>query len=213
MSDQPTPVSPTESSIATLTFPSQARKSTIFPLTRNASVFNQILGISLYTLFMAFNFAANQFLSYLSYSQKKTDPIYDGTYWVCVLALLIWLFAFIFPASTVLCGALFGSWRGTLISLLSIGGGLFIVHLLNSHFSHLEDYLNFSNQNLQSYLIAGPFAALVVGLIYDFRRDVNWAKSMLTMLLGMMIALFEFAILSTFNFNVFSLGSSVVRFI
>lgn len=193
MSDHPTPASP---SIATPTLPSQA-KPPCFPLTRQAKVRQQIFGMVLSVLLLALSIAANGLLSYLNVSYVNGS--YESSYGIttCAVFPLLWFFfLLILAASSVLCGVLFGSWRGALVSLCAIGGGVLLVHLLNSHFSRLENYLNYSNSNLQWDLIPGPLAALVVGMMYDVRHEEHWGKSMLILSLGMTIALVGFGLLS-----------------
>lgn len=175
MSDQPTPASPTGGSIATPTLPPQER-TLCFPLTRRATVRQQMAGMALYALLMALSIAAINLVAYL-----RGGPV--------VLLLPF----FLLGASSALCGTLFGSWRGTLVSVCSFGGGLLLIHLLNTPFPHLEDSLDYSSSLIEAYLIPGPLAALVVGAIYDRRHDENWLKSILTMLLGMTIALVGFS--------------------
>lgn len=160
-----------------------------FPLTRGASISRQILGISLYSLFMALNISGGQLLGYLSDSHN--NPTYASD-WMALL-LVFWMFIYIIPASTVLCGMLFGSWRGMFASGLSIGGGFVLTSLLNSVFPGLQTYLNERDLNLPLYLIPGTFTTLIIGLIYDFRQYENWGKSILTMLLGMTITFFGVA--------------------
>lgn len=198
MSDQSTPVFPGENTVAGPTPPSQSGRLLFFPLTRKASIRPQILGLFLYSLFMALNISANQILAYLNVSYVNGFYVKNPTHaidWGFPLA--VWLLMLTVPASTVLCGALFGSWRGALTSFFSIGGGLLLTHGFNHIFSGLQDYLNASYIDFQPFLIPGILAALVVGLIYDFRHDENWGKSILTLLLGSTIVYFGFALLLT----------------
>jgi hypothetical protein len=136
---------------------------------------------------MALNIAANQLLAYLDgYPNHAT---------IWVLSLGVWFLVLIIPASTMLCGALFGSWRGLLASVLSIGGGLLLILGFNNFFSGFQGYLSTFYMPLQPWLIPGLLAALAVGVIYDFfRHDEKWGKSFLPLLLGSVVVYVGFII-------------------
>ncbi len=159
-------------------------RSIAFPLTREAPALRQILGMLLYSLFMALNITGCQLFAYLSLKNPN-----DTFFWVLVLVVDTWLFVLILPASTTLCGALFGSWRGTLVSFLAISGGLLLTRLLNSPFSGLQQYVNSANLDLLPYMIPGLLATLLVGFLYDRRTRVNGAASVFPMMLGVTITL------------------------
>ena len=91
MPDQPTPISPTASSIATSTFPSQARTPS-FPLTRKAKARQQILGMVLYALFLALCIATITLLTYFNVSYVNGS--YETSYPSGVITgVLFWLYS------------------------------------------------------------------------------------------------------------------------
>jgi len=100
------------------------------------------------------------------------------------LLLGFYLLGLVLPASSLLCGILFGSWSGTIVSCCSIGGGLFLAVLL-----HL---IPFGALDTLLFSIPTFLATFFVGLIYDLRRYRRWWKSLLTILAGVFIGIFCF---------------------
>ena len=161
----------------------KAKAPLYFPLTRQAPIQIQFFGMLFYSLFMALSIM--EIILYLVNAARpgsSTVANPNGTtnglsiLLICVLVLLV------APVCSLLCGVLFGSWRGLLVSLFSVGGGLLIAHLSNKQF--------WINPTVQSFLplLGLPIAAFIVGLIYGLRKYAAWWKSMLTMMLGSAIA-------------------------
>lgn len=152
------------------------------PLTRGMAVRKQIIWMVLYSLFMILNIVGSLF--YIG-----TSPMpyfYQGvtTNLVVYLLLGFYLLGLVLPASSLLCGILFGSWRGTIVSCCSIGGGLFFAALLHLIPLGALDILLFS--------IPAFLATFVVGLLYDLRRYRQWWKSLLIILAGAFVSTFCF---------------------
>lgn len=159
--------------------PASPKKPIYFPLTRGVSVLVQIFDMLVYSLLAAI--CVMLIPLYLLKSYENNFSVYanpDGSVNGLAILLTIVLALLIVPACSLLCGAFFGSWRGLLVSLLSIGGGLLL--------GHLSDDRLWNPTAFQTYLGLAPLpiAALVVGLFYDRRKYAAWWKSMLTMLLG-----------------------------
>jgi hypothetical protein len=142
--------------------------------------------MALYSLFMALSFAGCFLLIDLA-GQHPTLAWTD----VLTIGLYLWLALFIVPASTVLCGVVFGSWRGALVAAVSTGGGLLLTQFLTSVISDLQVFSpDYALDRLPPYLLlSGPLAALVVGLLYDVRHDEHAGKSLAILALGMAIEL------------------------
>lgn len=148
-----------------------------FPLLRQAPVRTQCWGMLCYSLLMAFSIMILG-LSILNDPNAGSFITEDGSVNGQALLLTAVLIFLLMPGCSLLCGALFGSWRGMLVSLLSIGSGILMTHLSNN--------LLWNTQPIPSLLplLGLPIAALVVGLIYERRRYAAWWKSLLTMMLG-----------------------------
>lgn len=148
-----------------------------FPLIRQLSVRSQCWGILCYSLLMAFSIMILG-LAILNDPNAGSFVTMDGSVNGQALLLATALIFLLIPSCSLLCGALFGSWRGMLASLLSIGGGILMTHLSNNQL--------WNTQPIPSLLplLGLPVAALVVGLIYERRIYAAWWKSMLTMILG-----------------------------
>lgn len=145
-----------------------------FPLTRQAPNQMQVLGMLLYGLLSALSIAA--FSLFIINHPSVTNFVQaDGTMNSQAFLLAASAVCLLIPACSLLCGALFGSRRGILVSLLAVGGGLLITHILN--------YLPWSNQSFLS-LLGLPIAAFIVGLMYERRTSASWWKSLFTMMLG-----------------------------
>lgn len=177
-----------------------------FPLTRKAPVHMQIFGMLFYSLLMAISIMG--ILLYLASSYHPGLTIFvnpSGEINGLAILLVVVLVVLVAPACTLLSGALFGSWRGLLVSLASIGGGFFITHLSNNQFEtvpKIEGVLT---------LLGLPIAALIVGLIYDARKYAAWWKSMFTMMLGASIIsiwFFAFVFAMGVNSDTFAAGAN-----
>lgn len=181
--------------------PASPKKPIYFPLTRKASALVQTFDILVYSLLTAICIMLIPL--YLEKSYETNFSVYmnpDGTANGLAILFTIVLVLLIVPACSLLCGAFFGSWRGLLVSLLSIGGGLVLAHLSDDRLWNLAAF--------QTYLplIPLPLAALVVGLFYDRRKYAAWWKSMLTMLLGSaIIVIWLYVLLFVFVANNVSL--------
>lgn len=168
------------------------KKPIRFPLTRKASALLQIFGMLLYGLVMIIcimGCAATLLREYVNnasvyfYTNGNVNGL--SVLITCVLILVI------APACSIFCGTLFGSWRGLLVSIFAISGGLFVSHLTDARIIG-------ASTDTQTYLIYAslPLAALIVGLIYDNRVYATWWKSMLTMFLGVAIPTIAYAVLT-----------------
>lgn len=181
MSDQPEqthiyatpPITQFENISSQPALPPKIQISIPLPLTRGLPAQKQIIWMLLYSLFMILNIVGSIFC-------MNAVSAAGG-----FLALLIYLpvcFYFaglVVPASSLLSGALFGSWRGTIVAGLSISSGLLLTALLR--------IIPFEGSGafymLQALIPLLP-ATFIVGLIYDFRKYRHSGKSLLTMLLG-----------------------------
>lgn len=171
--------------------PAPSKKPIYFPITRGASALVQVFDILVYSLLTAICIMLIPL--YLQKSSDESFSLYtnpDGSVNGLAILLTIVLVLLVVPACSLLCGALFGSWRGLLVSLLSIGGGILLGKLSDNRLWNLTAY--------QTYLVLAPLpiTALIVGLFYDRRKYAAWWKSMLTMLLGSaIIAIWLYVIL------------------
>ncbi len=161
----------------------KAKAPLYFPLMRQVPTPRQFFDMFLYSVFMAFSIMG--VLLYLLNAYNSRSSVFvtsDGSSNGLSILLTFVLVLLVIPACSLLCGALFGSWRGLLVSLVSIGGGLFITHLINSQFGSGRGFAS------ALPLLGLPIAALVVGLIYERRTYAAWWKSMFTLMLGAAIA-------------------------
>ena len=161
------------------------KKPIYFPLTRNAPPLLQIFGMLLYSLVTALcimGCVLTMLKIYLTNASLYLTP--NGGVNGLSILLTIVLILFIVPACSAFSGALFGSWRGLLVSLFAVAGGVVVAHLTDDRFGNPDAY--------QGYLALAslPISALITGLIYDRRKYAAWWKSMFTMLLGMAIPVF-----------------------
>lgn len=159
---------------------SQAHAPLYFPVLRKAPAYIQFCGMFTYSLFMAICLMVVS-LPLISTQKQSLSPFVNadsGGPNIPNFLLAAVLFFLILPACSLLSGALFGSWRGLLVSISSVGGGIFITHLSNNQF--------WNNPPVATYLplLAFPTAALVVGLIYERRQSAAWWKSLCIMMLG-----------------------------
>jgi serine/threonine protein kinase len=153
-----------------------------FPLTRHAALHLQIFGMLAYGLVLAISIMGIALFMVKAYNPGSTSGIYtnldDSVNYMSIILTVV-LVLVIVPASSILSGAFFGSWRGCLLSLCIVYGGLTI--------THLSDFTFFWNPtSWPDYLILAPLpvSALVVGLIYDLRHFASWWKSLFTLMLG-----------------------------
>lgn len=190
MPEPPRPGPAADRSLEGSPFASHARPPLCFPLTRRALVWQQLLGMALYSLFMALNLAGCLLL--IDWTTQHPTLAWTD---VLTIGMYLWLFLFIVPASTALCGVVFGSWRGALIAVVSTGGGLLLTQFLTSVISDFQVFSSdYALDRQPPYLLSGPLAALVVGLLYECRRDEDGGKSLAILALGMAIALFGLAL-------------------
>jgi hypothetical protein len=160
--------------------PAPQKKPIYFPLTRRAPALLQIFGMLGYSLLLAISIMVIVLYLLGSYHQGLSIFInVDGSTNGLAILLVAVLALLIVPACSLLSGALFGSWRGLLVSLFSTGGGVLFAHLSNAQF------LN-NVTSIQPYLALAPLpiSALTVGLIYDQRKYASWGKSFSIFLLG-----------------------------
>lgn len=151
-----------------------------FPLTRKAPALLQIFGMLLYGLVMIICIMGCTLTLLRAYVNNASVYLYSNgdrnDLSILITSVLILVLA---PACSLFCGALFGSWRGLLVSAFSVSGGLLISHLTDARILNADT-------SMQTYLLYAslPLTALVVGLVYDNRVYAAWWKSMLTMFLG-----------------------------
>ena len=150
-----------------------------FPLFRQAPVYIQTFEMVFYILVMALTIMGIVLSLYHNYQSGVSVLVNpDGTANGLAILLVILLVLLVIPACSLLAGALFGSWRGFIVSLFSFAGGLLISHLSNPAF--------WNTGAIQGYLVLAPFplAALVVGWVYEHRKYAAWWRSMFTLMLG-----------------------------
>lgn len=167
-----------------------AKKPIYFPLTRNAPPLLQIFGMLLYSLVVALCIMVCVLtMLKISLTNASLYVYPNGSVNGLSILLTIVLILLIVPACSAFSGALFGSWRGLLVSLFAVAGGVVFAHLTDDRFGNPNAY--------QGYLALAslPVSALITGLIYDRRKYAAWWKSMFTMLLGMAIPVFWLAAL------------------
>jgi hypothetical protein len=150
-----------------------------FPLFRQAPAYIQIFEMVFYIVFMAvaiMGIVLSLYHNYQSGVGVLANP--DGTANDQAILLVIILVLLVVPACSLLAGAIFGSWRGLIVSLCSLAGGLLISHISNPVF--------WNTSAIQGYLFLAPFplAALVVGWVYERRKYAAWWRSMFIMMLG-----------------------------
>ncbi len=174
------------------------KKPIYFPLTRGATAPLQIFGMLGYSLLLAISIMG--IVLYLLSAYHPGLSIFiniDGSTNSLAVLLIAILALLVVPACSLLSGAFFGGWRGLLVSLIAVGGGIALAHLSNAQF--------FPNPiSLQPYLELAPLpvSALIVGLIYDHRKYASWGKSLSTLLLGSAIIctwFFAFLFISSAN--------------
>lgn len=168
--------------------PPRVKQPIRFPLTRHALVLLQVSGMLLYCLITALSFMGCA-LILLKATTTSAGPYVnpDGSANLLSIVATCILVLFLVPAWSVFSGVFFGSWRGLIVSVVSIVGGFLITHLTDARFGNpfatFQNYLPFA---------ALPLAALAVGLVYDRRQYAVWWKSLLTMLLGAAVLLIWF---------------------
>jgi serine/threonine protein kinase len=153
-----------------------------FPLTRNAPLQLQIFGMLAYGLVLAIGIMVIALYMVKAYDPGSTSGIYtnldDSVNYISIVLTVV-LVLLVMPASSILSGAFFGSWRGTLLSLCIVYGGLAITHLSDPTFF-------WNPASWPDYLILAPLpvSAMIVGLVYDRRQYSSWWKSLFTLMLG-----------------------------
>lgn len=168
------------------------RRPIRFPLTRKAPALLQTFGMLLYGLVMIICIMGCALTLLRAYVNNASAYFYaNGSLnglSIFITGVLILVLA---PACSLFCGALFGSWRGLLVSAFSVSGGLLISHLTDARILNADT-------STQTYLLYAslPLTALVVGLVYDSRSYAAWWKSMLTMFLGVAIPVTAYAALT-----------------
>lgn len=166
----------------TLIMPALASEKRLLalPLIRGASAGAQVKQILIY---MAIAIAAVLLSFFLSPPfVPLSSPAFLG---VGVVQMLI------VAVSSFLCGMLFGSWRGMLISFVLFWERSLSPVLLSKTSGGIERFLNYAHlSSLLGDLFFILIATLVVGLIYERRKYVNWPVSFFTILLGETIVTF-----------------------
>lgn len=169
--------------------PIPTKKPIYFPLTLQAPALLQIFGMLLYGLIVALGLMGCFLVLIKAYFASgsvyiKSDSSVNGLSILITFVLVL----IVLPACSVLSGVFFGSWRGLLVSVLAVGGGILFTHLTENQF--------WSTPDLQAFLELAPLpiSALVVGLIYDRRLYAAWWKSMLTLMLGVAIIVLWLAV-------------------
>lgn len=190
--------------------PVKIKKPLLFPLTRNASALLQIFGMLLYSLLLAISVMGcilGLFRAAITNTSVYINA--DGSINSLSILLTIALLLLLIPAGSLFSGVFFGSWRGLLVSLISLGGGVVLAHVTDPRFGNPD-------ATLLTYL---PFAApaitaLVVGFVYGRRKYAAWWKSMFTMFLGTAVLLIwfsTFAYLSAANSSNLDIFASNAR--
>ncbi|GHO85799.1 hypothetical protein [Dictyobacter formicarum] len=153
-----------------------------FPLIRRVSARLQVLGMLSYTLLLIF--ALTSCLFSLN-TQPPDHP--DGWLELAYFLQILFLVFVLTPASTLLSALFFGSWRGTLVSCISIYGSILLTHLLNHHF--------WDNMSPERFLFFIPIfiVTALVGLTYDLRKYANRGTSILTMVIAVPVLVVTFA--------------------
>jgi serine/threonine protein kinase len=164
-----------------------------FPLTRKASIYLQIVEMLLYSALMALCLMGiGLYWVHLS-SDRSLYSNWNSNANAAIFFILIFI-ALVIPACSTLCGALFGSWRGLLVSLISIIGGLYLMRSTGFVFEALIVPQNY--QSLVVLLIPFPLSAFIVGLLYDRRKYASWGISLSILLLGATIICLWFFLIS-----------------
>jgi NADH:ubiquinone oxidoreductase subunit K len=110
-----------------------------------------------------------------------------------LLIYLVLLLLLLVPASVLLAGAIFGGWRGGLVTIFYTGIVAFLVALPLLFWGRAS-----SGSTVISYGVlfcSWPLAALVTGLLYQRRLLRGFRKAYVTMLLGMGIMVVAAALL------------------
>ncbi|WP_151759453.1 hypothetical protein [Dictyobacter vulcani] len=134
----------------------------VLPLTRRTSKKQQVLAMLLYSLISILILVSCLFT--INSNIDKDPNSWFGLIKFCQTVVLVCVLA---PATTLLCAALFGSWRGALVSCISIYSSIQITHLLNNHFRPDMSLVSFW------FLIPVFIVILLVGLSYDLRKYVG----------------------------------------
>ena len=203
--NQPAPVYPAQNNLYTpgtpevLPYPpygiypplptsAKTKKPLLFPLTRQASVLLQVFGMLLYSLVVALAImGCVLILLKIAMANVSLYVNADNTINWLSIVITVALVLLLLPAASVFSGAFFGSWRGLIVALLSLAGGLLLTHLSESRFGSLQ-----ALQSTWALLLAPAVTALVVGFVYERRKYAAWWKSMFTMFLGAAILLLWF---------------------
>ncbi len=160
--------------------PVSTKKPLLFPLTRHASALLQFFGMLLYSLVVALCIMGCV-LTMLQIALINTNLYVssDGSANGLSILLTFVLVLVLLPACSLFSGVFFGSWRGLIVSLLALGGGLVMAHLSDPRFGNPD-----APASLYLLLAAPPVTTLIVGFVYDRRKYAAWWKSLLTMFLG-----------------------------
>lgn len=94
------------------------------------------------------------------------------------------------PMSTLFCALFFGSWRGTLVSCISIYIGIQLTHLLNNRF------WSDMNPGGFTFLIPVVLVTFLVGLSYDLRKRADVPLSIPIVLVASIILTFTLILVS-----------------
>ncbi|GER91869.1 hypothetical protein KDW_60310 [Dictyobacter vulcani] len=148
----------------------------VLPLTRRTSKKQQVLAMLLYSLISILILVSCLFT--INSNIDKDPNSWFGLIKFCQTVVLVCVLA---PATTLLCAALFGSWRGALVSCISIYSSIQITHLLNNHF--------WIDMSLASFWFLIPvfIVILLVGLSYDLRKYVGAPINVIVILLGALV--------------------------
>lgn len=149
------------------------QRPAVLPLTRRTSKKQQILAMLLYSLVSILTLVWCLFTITFNIDNHPNGS-FAWVFWFQVMMLICVLA----PATTLLCAVLFGSWRGALVSCISIYGSIQIMQLLNNHF--------WPDMSLGSFwfLIPVGIVTLLVGLSYDLRKYVGAPLNVFVLIAG-----------------------------
>jgi len=171
------------------TSPPPPRPRSHLPIVKNWSAWKQALWMVGYTL-LALVWWVPYFRGFLMDAIRGTSNSQMPTPLLIYLVLLLLLLV---PASVLLAGAIFGGWRGGLVTTFYTGIVAFLVALPLLFWGRIS-----SGSTVISYGIlfcSWPLAALVTGLLYQRRLFRGFGKAYTTMLLGIGIMVVAAALL------------------
>lgn len=150
-----------------------------FPLTRGAPFLAQIFGMLFYSVVIAVSISSilHAMIGFYSAGSSIYLDRYNNSNGTAIILTFV-LALVIVPGCSLFCGVFFGGWRGLLVSLLSLGGGLYAIQFPEPPF--------WSQTTLPGYVFLAilPLCALIIGGIYSRRKYAAWWKSWFTMVLG-----------------------------